>query len=149
MSRGINKVILIGNLGTDPEVRHTQGGNAVCNLSVATSETWRDKTSGEMKKATEWHQVVLFGRTGEVAGEYLQKGSKVYIEGQLRTRKWQDASGQDRYATEIIGREMQMLSSSARGNGDRDRRGSESSRSRVSPPSTMPDDHLPIDDVPF
>ena len=109
MARGINKVILIGNLGADPEVRHTQGGNAVANLSLATSETWRDKTTGETRENTEWHRVVMFGRLGEIAGEYLKKGSKVYIEGRLQTRKWQDRDGNDRYTTEIVGNEMQML----------------------------------------
>lgn len=109
MARGINKVILIGNLGSDPEIRHTQGGNAVANLSLATSESWRDKTTGETRENTEWHRVVMFGRLGEIAGEYLKKGSKVYIEGRLQTRKWQDKDGNDRYTTEIIGNEMQML----------------------------------------
>lgn len=111
MARGINKVILIGNLGADPEVRHTQGGNAVANLSLATSESWRDKTTGETRENTEWHRVVMFGRLGEIAGEYLKKGSKVYIEGRLQTRKWQDKDGNDRYTTEIVGNEMQMLDS--------------------------------------
>lgn len=101
-SRGINKVILIGHLGQDPEVRYTPGGNVVTNLTLATSEAWRDKITGEHKEVTEWHRVVLFGKVGEIAGQYLRKGSLVYIEGQLRTRKWQDQSGQDKYTTEII-----------------------------------------------
>jgi len=101
-SRGINKVILIGHLGQDPEVRYTPSGNVVTNLTLATSEAWRDKITGEHKEATEWHRVVLFGKVGEIAGQYLRKGSLVYIEGQLRTRKWQDQSGQDKYTTEII-----------------------------------------------
>ncbi len=109
MARGINKVILIGNLGADPETRHTAGGNAVANLRVATSETWRDRQSGEQRENTEWHNVVLFGRLGEIAGEYLRKGSKVYLEGRLQTRKWQDRDGNDRYTTEVIANEMQML----------------------------------------
>lgn len=109
MARGINKVILIGNLGADPETRHTAGGNAVTNLSVATSESWRDRASGEMRENTEWHRVVLFGKLGEIAGEYLRKGSKVYLEGRLQTRKWQDRDGNDRWTTEIIANEMQML----------------------------------------
>jgi single-strand DNA-binding protein len=109
MARGINKVILIGNLGQDPEVRSMPSGGAVANLRIATSESWRDKQSGEMKEQTEWHTVVLFGRLGEVAGEYLKKGSQVYVEGRLRTRKWQDKTGNDRYTTEIVGNEMQML----------------------------------------
>ncbi len=111
MARGVNKVILIGNLGRDPEVRYMPSGGAVANLTVATSEQWRDKNSGEMQERTEWHRVVMFGRLGEIAGEYLKKGSKVYIEGKLQTRKWQDNNGQDRYTTEIVANEMQMLDS--------------------------------------
>ena len=111
MARGINKVILIGNLGADPETRHTAGGNAVTNLRVATSESWRDKQTGEQRENTEWHNIVLFGRLGEVAGEYLKKGSKVYLEGRLQTRKWQDRDGNDRWSTEVIANEMQMLDS--------------------------------------
>ncbi len=100
-SRGVNKVILVGNLGQDPEVRYMPSGGAVANLTLATSESWRDKQTGEMKEQTEWHRVVMFGKLAEVAGEYLRKGSQVYIEGQLRTRKWTDQSGQERYTTEI------------------------------------------------
>ena len=109
MARGLNKVILIGNLGADPETRAMPSGLTVANLRVATSENWRDKQSGEQQERTEWHRVALFGRLGEVAAEYLKKGSQVYIEGQLRTRKWQDKQGNDRYSTEIIGNEMLML----------------------------------------
>jgi single-strand DNA-binding protein len=109
MARGINKVILIGNLGQDPETRSTPGGTTVTNLRIATSESWRDKASGEMKEQTEWHTVVLWNKLGEIAGEYLRKGSQVYIEGRLRTRKWQDKSGNDRYSTEIVANEMQMM----------------------------------------
>ncbi len=111
-SRGVNKVILVGNLGQDPEVRYMPNGGAVANITLATSESWRDKQTGEMKEQTEWHRVVLFGKLAEVAGEYLRKGSQVYIEGQLRTRKWQDQGGQERYTTEIVvnvGGTMQML----------------------------------------
>ncbi|EOC0553505.1 single-stranded DNA-binding protein SSB1 [Cronobacter sakazakii] len=111
-SRGVNKVILVGNLGQDPEVRYMPNGGAVANLRLATSESWRDKQTGEMKEVTEWHSVVLYGKLAEVSGEYLRKGSQVYIEGQLRTRKWQDQSGQDRYSTEVVvnvGGTMQML----------------------------------------
>ncbi|WP_416410490.1 single-stranded DNA-binding protein SSB1 [Pantoea sp. App145] len=111
-SRGVNKVILVGNLGQDPEVRYMPNGGAVANITLATSESWRDKQTGENKEITEWHRVVLFGKLAEVAGEYLRKGSQVYIEGQLRTRKWQDQGGQDRYTTEIVvnvGGTMQML----------------------------------------
>lgn len=109
MAKGINKVILIGNLGNDPEVRYMPNGNAVATISVATSESWKDKETGQQQERTEWHRVVLFNRLGEIAGEYLRKGSKVYVEGALRTRKWQDKSGQDRYTTEIVGSNMQML----------------------------------------
>jgi len=109
MARGINKVILIGNLGADPEVRYMPSGNAVTNVNLATSESWKDKQSGQMQERTEWHRVVFFNRLAEIAGEYLRKGSKVYIEGSLRTRKWQGQDGQDRYTTEIVASEMQML----------------------------------------
>ncbi|MFV4846214.1 single-stranded DNA-binding protein [Edwardsiella tarda] len=111
-SRGVNKVILIGNLGQDPEVRYMPNGGAVANLTLATSESWRDKQTGEQKERTEWHRVALYGKLAEIAGEYLRKGSQVYVEGQLRTRKWQDQSGQDRYTTEVvvdINGSMQML----------------------------------------
>ena len=119
-SRGVNKVILVGNLGQDPEVRYMPNGGAVANITLATSESWRDKATGEMKEQTEWHRVVLFGKLAEVASEYLRKGSQVYIEGQLRTRKWTDQSGQDRYPTEVVvnlGATMQMLGWSFRGGG--------------------------------
>ena len=110
MARGINKVILVGNLGQDPETRYQPSGGAVTNIRVATSESWSDKQSGEKKERTEWHTVVFFGRLAEIAGEYLKKGRQVYVEGSLRTRKWQDKnSGQDRYSTEIVANEMQML----------------------------------------
>ncbi len=108
-SRGVNKVILIGNLGTDPEIRYMPSGSAVANLRIATTESWKDQQSGQMQERTEWHRVALFGRLAEIAGEYLRKGSQVYIEGSLRTRKWQGQDGQDRYTTEIVGREMRML----------------------------------------
>ena len=110
MARGVNKVILVGNLGRDPETRYAQNGTAVTRFSVATSESWRDKASGEQQERTEWHNVVCFARLGEIAGEYLRKGSKVYIEGQLRTSSW-EADGQKKYRTEINAREMQMLDS--------------------------------------
>lgn len=112
MARGVNKVILIGNLGRDPEVRYTPSGVAVANITMATSEAWKDKTSGEMQERTEWHRVVMYQRLAEIVGEYLRKGSKVYIEGRLQTRKWQDkTTGQDRYTTEIVADSMQMLDS--------------------------------------
>lgn len=109
MARGINKVILIGNLGQDPEVRFTPSGTAVANLNLATSDTWMDRQSGQRQERTEWHRVVLFNKTAEIAQQYLKKGSKVYIEGRLQTRKWQDQNGQDRYSTEIVANDMQML----------------------------------------
>jgi single-strand DNA-binding protein len=109
MARGINKVILIGNLGADPETRAMPSGATVANLRIATSESWRDKQTGEQQERTEWHRVAFFGRLAEVAGEYLRKGSQVYIEGSLRTRKWQDKQGNDRYSTEIVGNDLQML----------------------------------------
>ncbi len=111
MSRGINKVILVGNLGKDPESRFLQNGTAVANITVATSESWKDKQTGEQKEKTEWHTVVFFGRLAEIVGEYLKKGSQVYIEGKLQTRKWQDKDGNDRYSTEVNASEMQMLGS--------------------------------------
>ena len=112
MSRGVNKAIIVGNLGRDPEVRYTANGSAVANVTVATSESWKDKQSGERQERTEWHRVVFFGRLAEIAEEYLKKGSQVYIEGSIRTQKWQDKeSGQDRYTTEIVARDMQMLGS--------------------------------------
>lgn len=111
MARGINKVILIGNLGADPEVRYMPSGGAVTNVTIATSESWKDKQTGEQQDRTEWHRVVFFNRLAEIAGEYLRKGSKVYVEGSLRTRKWQDQSGVERYTTEIVAAEMQMLDS--------------------------------------
>lgn len=110
MARGVNKVIIIGNLGQDPETRYMPSGSAVTNLRVATNESWKDKQTGEQKDRTEWHRVAMFGRLAEIAAEYLRKGSQVYIEGKLRTRKWQDKDGNDRYTTEIVADEMQMLS---------------------------------------
>lgn len=115
MAKGINKVILIGNLGKDPETRYMPSGGAVTNVSLATTDSWKDKNTGEQQERTEWHRVVFFNRLGEIAGEYLRKGSKVYIEGRLQTRKWQGNDGQDRYTTEIIASEMQMLDSRGAG----------------------------------
>ncbi len=109
MARGINKAILIGHLGQDPEIKYMPSGKAVCNISVATTESWNDRNSGEKVEKTEWHRVVLFHRLAEIAGEYLRKGSQVYVEGRLQTRKWQDQSGSDRYSTEIVANNMQML----------------------------------------
>jgi single-strand DNA-binding protein len=110
-SRGVNKVILVGNLGADPEVRYMPSGGAVTNVNLATSETWKDKQTGQPQERTEWHRIVFFNRLAEIAGEYLKKGSKLYVEGSLRTRKWQGQDGQDRYTTEIVASEMQMLDS--------------------------------------
>jgi single-strand DNA-binding protein len=109
MARGVNKAIIIGNLGNDPDMRYTASGAAVANISIATAESWRDKESGEQQERTEWHRVVAFGRLAEIIGEYLRKGSQVYIEGRIQTRKWQDKEGQDRYTTEIVANELQML----------------------------------------
>jgi len=111
MARGINKVIIVGNCGQDPETRYLPSGGAVTNVSIATSESWKDKNTGEQQERTEWHRIVFFNRLGEIAGEYLKKGSKVYVEGSLRTRKWQGQDGSDRYTTEIVASEMQMLDS--------------------------------------
>ena len=109
MARGINKVILVGNLGQDPDVRYTPSNSAVVNISIATADSWMDKNSGQRQERTEWHRVVMFNRLAEIAGEYLRKGSQVYIEGKLQTRKWTDQNGQDRYSTEIVANEMQMM----------------------------------------
>ena len=114
----VNKVILIGNLGQDPEVKYMPSGGAVANISIATTDTWKDKATGEKKDKTEWHRVVFFNRLAEIVGEYLRKGSQVYIEGNLRTQKWQDQSGQDRYTTEIVAKEMTMLGGKSGGSSD-------------------------------
>ena len=111
MARGVNKAILVGNLGRDPEVRYSPNGQAVANVTLATSESWKDKTSGEKQEKTEWHRVVFFGRLAEIAGEYLKKGAQIYVEGRLQTRKWTDKDGHDRYTTEIVANDMQMLGS--------------------------------------
>ena len=155
MARGINKVILIGNLGQDPETRAMPSGSSVTNLRIATSESWKDKQSGEMKERTEWHSVAMFGRLAEIAGEYLRKGSQVYIEGSLRTRKWQDKQGNDRYTTEIIANEMQMLGSRGGGGGaaaggqggGRGRQGDDEYSQAPVTSSTEKDDF--DDDIPF
>lgn len=155
MARGVNKVILIGNLGNDPEIRYTPSGSAVANLSLATSETWRDKQSGELQDRTEWHRLVFFNRLAEIVGEYLRKGSKIYVEGTLRTRKWQDKSGIDRFTTEIIASEMHMLDNRSAGSSgvERSQTTKEVSESVVST-DTETDSDLPSndggdDDIPF
>ncbi len=111
MARGVNKVILVGNLGRDPEVRYSANGQAIANVTIATTESWKDKNTGEKQEKTEWHRIVFFGRLGEIVGEYLKKGAQIYVEGRLQTRKWQDKEGKDRYTTEIVANEMQMLGS--------------------------------------
>ncbi len=148
MARGINKVIIVGNLGGDPETRYMPSGSAVTNLTVATNESWKDKQTGEQKDRTEWHKVAMFNRLAEVAAEYLRKGSQVYIEGKLRTRKWQDKNGQDRWTTEIIADEMQMLGGRGGGGGGSAPMSSGQDSSPPSaPPQAGPDDF--DDDIPF
>jgi single-strand DNA-binding protein len=138
--RGVNKVTILGHLGKDPEVRHMPNGKAVANFSIATSEQWKDKTSGERKEKTEWHNIVMFDRLAEIAGEYLTKGAPVYIEGKLQTRKWQDKEGKDRYTTEIVANELQMLG----GKSDRPQ------QSKAEKPEAAPADDVPFDDdIPF
>ena len=149
-SRGVNKVILIGNLGQDPEVRYMPNGNAVTNISVATSESWKDKNTGADQERTEWHRVVMFRRLAEIAGEYLRKGSKVYIEGKLQTRKWQDQQGQDRYTTEIVADNMQMLDSRGGGStGFAPQQPSRQAPAGGQAPSQAPADGGFEDDIPF
>ncbi len=145
-SRGVNKVILIGNLGNDPDVRYTQAGAAVANISLATSDTWRDKETGNQQERTEWHRIVFFGRLAEIVSEYLRKGAKVYVEGRLQTRKWQDKEGHDRYTTEIVANEMQMLDS--KGNsGDVHQPPAKPAASRHS--DAQADSAFVDDDIPF
>src|SRR5690606_2272336 len=152
MARGINKVILVGNLGADPDTRYMPSGKAVTNIRVATSESWKDRQTGDQQERTEWHTVVLFDKLGEIAAEYLRKGSQVYIEGSLRTRKWQDKEGKDRYTTEIVAREMQMLGGRGAGAGAG---GGESRPARSAPsearsaPAATPDVGEFDDDIPF
>jgi len=156
MARGINKVILVGNLGNDPDVRYTAGGAAISNISIATSESWKDKESGEMQEKTEWHRVVFFGKLAEIVAEYLKKGSQVYVEGRLQTRKWQDKDGHDKYTTEIVANEMQMLGGKPSGGGNYDKSSappSESGSSRpgkaASAPRPAADENFVDDDIPF
>ena len=148
MARGINKVIIVGNLGNDPETRYMPSGSAVTNLTVATNESWKDKATGEQKDRTEWHKVAMFNRLAEIAAEYLRKGSQVYIEGKLRTRKWQDKNGQDRWTTEIIADEMQMLGGrGGSGGGSAPMSSGQDSGPPSTPPKAGPDDF--DDDIPF
>ncbi|HSN70211.1 MAG TPA: single-stranded DNA-binding protein [Steroidobacteraceae bacterium] len=149
MARGINKVILVGNLGADPEMRYMPSGKAVANIRIATSESWTDRQSGDKQERTEWHSVVLFDKLGEIAGEYLRKGSQVYIEGSLRTRKWQDKQGQDRYTTEIVARDMQMLGGRQGGGGFENRPERRApAEDRAAAPGSAPDEEFD-DDIPF
>jgi len=143
---GINKVILVGNLGQDPEVKYTAGGAAVTTLSLATSESWKDKDTGQDQEKTEWHRVVLWRRLAEIAGEYLKKGSKVYIEGQLQTRKWEQ-DGQTRYTTEVVGRDMQFLDS--RGNTSSDSSSNYEDVNQDMGSQNLPDSGITDDDIPF
>lgn len=150
-SRGVNKVILLGNLGNDPEVRYTASGAAVANVSLATTDSWRDKESGDQQERTEWHRIVFFGRLAEIVGEYLKKGSQIYVEGRLQTRKWQDKDGNDKYSTEIVASEMQMLG----GGGGRSGGGGGGDQSRSSSNTNQPASRQPAgaddfdDDIPF
>ena len=147
MARGVNKVIIVGNLGQDPETRYMPSGSAVTNFTVATNESWKDKQTGEQKERTEWHRVSMFNRLAEVAAEYLRKGSQVYIEGKLRTRKWQGKDGSDRYTTEIIADEMQMLGGRGGGGGFGGGDQGGGNKGDSAPPQPGPDDF--DDDIPF
>lgn len=160
MARGINKVILIGNLGRDPELRYMPSGGAVVNITLATSETWKDKSSGESKERTEWHNVVFFNKLAEIVAQYLKKGSRVYVEGSLRTRKWQDKDGQDRYSTEVVANDMQMLDArggSSEGGSRNSNQFSAPRQTENRPPSAAGehasasplDDEFEDDDIPF
>lgn len=151
MARGINKAIIVGNLGADPEVRQTGGGTVVANLRIATTEVWKDKQTGDAKEQTEWHAVVLFGKLAEIAGQYLRKGAQVYLEGRIRTRKWQDKSGADRYTTEIVASELQMLGGRTGGVGAVDGGGSARAPAPAAPaaaqqvaPAADLDDEIPF-----
>lgn len=146
MARGINKAILIGHLGQDPEVKYMPSGKAVCNISVATTDSWNDRNSGEKVEKTEWHRVVLFHRLAEIAGEYLRKGSQVYVEGRLQTRKWQDQSGNDRYSTEIVANNMQMLGGKGSSTSMQDGLPSAMEPAQTAPSSSSDDFD---DDIPF
>jgi len=160
MARGINKVILVGNLGADPDTRYMPSGKAVTNIRIATSDSWKDKQTGDTQERTEWHSIVLFDKLGEIAAEYLRKGSQVYIEGSLRTRKWQDKEGKDRYTTEIVARDMQMLGGrggAAGGGGGSGGSGSSAGGESRAPRSAPMEDRAPApageeefdDDIPF
>jgi single-strand DNA-binding protein len=153
MARGVNKVILVGNLGRDPEIKYTASGAAIANITVATSESWNDKQTGEKVEKTEWHRVVAFQRLAEIMGEYLKKGSQVYIEGKLQTRKWQDQNGQDRYSTEVVANDMQMLGSRGGDAGGRPQGGGGGFRAnqpaQEAPAQSKPDNDFADDDIHF
>ena len=154
MARGVNKVILVGNLGRDPEIKYTASGAAIANITVATAESWNDKQTGEKVEKTEWHRVVAFQRLAEIMGEYLKKGSQVYIEGKLQTRKWQDQSGQDRYTTEIVASDMQMLGSRGGEAGGQSQAGGGGGFRKNPAPQPAPakpaaDNDFADDDIPF
>jgi|TARA_B110000263_G_scaffold246783_1_gene258433 single-strand DNA-binding protein len=148
MARGVNKVILVGTLGADPDTRYTPSNAAVTNLSIATNESWKDKQSGEQKEKTEWHRVVMFNRLAEIATEYLRKGSQVYIEGKIQTRKWEDKEGKDRWTTEIVANEMQMLGSRSSGGNSAPSSPEGSSSNTTSTPEKQGSDDFD-DDIPF
>jgi single-strand DNA-binding protein len=150
MARGVNKAIIVGTLGQDPEVRYTANGSAVANISVATNETWKDKATGEAQERTEWHRIVMFGKLAEIAQQYLKKGSQAYFEGRIQTRKWQDNSGNDRYSTEIVANEMQMLGgrAGAGGGAPMESGGQSQPQSRPAAAETAPMDDG-FDDIPF
>ena len=150
MARGVNKAIIVGTLGQDPEVRYTANGSAVANISVATNETWKDKATGEAQERTEWHRIVMFGKLAEIAQQYLKKGSQAYFEGRIQTRKWQDNSGNDRYSTEIVANEMQMLGgrAGAGGGAPMESSGQSQPQSRPAAAETAPMDDG-FDDIPF
>jgi single-strand DNA-binding protein len=152
MARGVNKVILVGNLGKDPEVRYSPNGSAMANVTIATTESWKDRQTGEKQEKTEWHRVVFFSRLAEIVGEYLKKGSQVYIEGRLQTRKWQGQDGQDRYTTEIVANDMQMLGSRSAGSGTSDWNDQQNTANAIpgqAPSSSTPPADDFDDDVPF
>ena len=149
MARGVNKAIIVGTLGQDPEIRYTANGSAVANIRVATNESWKDKQTGEQQERTEWHSIVMWGRLAEIAQQYLKKGSQAYFEGRIQTRKWQDQSGNDRYTTEIVANEMQMLGGRGGGGGaPMDSGGGGQSQSKPAAPETAPMDDG-FDDIPF
>jgi len=148
MARGVNKVILVGNLGNDPEVRYGNNGNAITNITIATSEKWKDKNTQQDQERTEWHRVVFFNKLAEIAGEYLKKGSQVYVEGSLRTRKWQDNEGNDKYTTEIVASEMQMLGGRGESSNSQPQQAQPQRQQQAQPQQQAPTNDFD-DDIPF